>query len=52
MLVDVSEEQATALAGEASRCRRLARATHDRSVAEILSEMAAGYDDTAAALRS
>ena len=52
MLVDVSSEQASALSDQASRCRRLSRATHDPRAAEVLKQMACGYDDTAVALRS
>lgn len=51
LLIDVSAEQADALGGEAARCRRLALATHDRQVSDVLGAMAAGYDDTADALR-
>lgn len=52
LLFDVSDEQASALADQASRCRRLSRATHDARAAEVLKQMACGYDDTAVALRS
>ncbi|MDQ3245943.1 MAG: PAS domain-containing protein [Pseudomonadota bacterium] len=52
MLIDVSNEQAPALADQADRCRRLSRATNDREVTLMLKSMAEGYDDTAAALRS
>lgn len=52
MLIDVSAEQASALSDQASRCRRLSRATHDRTAADVLKQMAEGYDGTAAALRS
>ena len=52
MMIDISEEQADALSEQASRCRRLSRATHDKSAADVLRQMANGYDDTAAALRS
>ena len=51
MLIDVSEEQSELLAEQATRCRRLAMATTDRSVAEMLGSMAQGYDMTADALR-
>jgi PAS domain S-box-containing protein len=50
MLIDISQEQVGALKEQAERCRRLSRATHDRSAAEVLHQMACGYDDTAAAL--
>ena len=52
MLVDISAEQVGALSEQASRCRRLSRATHDRTAAEVLKQMAEGYDGTAATLRS
>lgn len=50
VLVDVSAEQRAALADQASRCRRLAGATYDRSVTETLSNMADGLERTAEAL--
>ena len=52
LLIDVSEEQASALADQAAHCRRLASATFDRSTTELLDAMAAGYDESAKALRS
>jgi PAS domain S-box-containing protein len=51
MLIDVSEEQSAALAEQAGRCRRLARATYDREICEVLGTMAADYERTAADLR-
>lgn len=51
MLIDVSNEQSEALVAQASRCRRLARATTDRDASRILGAMARGYEDTAASLR-
>lgn len=51
MLIDVSAEQGAALDAQASRCRRLARATLDRDASRILGSMARGYEDTAASLR-
>lgn len=51
LLIDVSEEQARALADQATRCRRLADAICDRYTADLLREMARGYDRNAAALR-
>ncbi len=51
MLIDVSDEQVEALKVQASRCRRLARATTDRDALRILESMARGYEDTAASLR-
>jgi PAS domain S-box-containing protein len=50
LLLDVSGEQASLLADQASRCRRLATATVDRRAASILAAMAAGFDDNARAL--
>ena len=52
MLIDVSEEQSAALADQANRCRRLAGATYDRQICEVLGTMAEGYDRTAADLRA
>lgn len=51
MLIDVSDEQRAALSDQASRCRRLARATLDADASRILGSMARGYEDTVAALR-
>lgn len=51
VLIDVSQEQAGAIREKADRCRRLSQATHDRTAAEVLKQMANGYDATAAALR-
>jgi PAS domain S-box-containing protein len=47
LLVDVSDEQAEALSGQAQRCRRLAGATYNREMAEILDNMAEGYERSA-----
>jgi PAS domain S-box-containing protein len=52
MLIDISEEQSAALAEQASRCRRLADATYDREICEILGAMAEDFGRTAAELRS
>ena len=52
MLIDVSDEQAGALADQAARCRRLSRATNDSEACKILAGMARTYADTAAALRT
>ncbi len=52
MLLDVSEEQSAALAEQASRCRRLAGATYDRQIWDVLGTMADEYERTAADLRS
>ena len=51
LLIDISDEQAEALHEQAVRCRRLANATDDESARGILRSMAAGYDQSAAALR-
>ena len=50
LLVDVSDEQAASLGGQAERCRRLADATFNREVSDMLCEMAEGYERTAAEL--
>src|SRR4051812_45555396 len=50
LLVDVSDEQAEALNSEAERCRRLADATFNREVSQMLASMADGYERTAAEL--
>lgn len=51
MLVDVTEEQVSALAEQAARCHRLAAAICDRHTAGLLRGMARGYERNAAALR-
>lgn len=51
MLIDVSDEQCAALSDQASRCRRLARATLDADASRILGSMARGYEATLASLR-
>jgi PAS domain S-box-containing protein len=51
MLIDVSDQQAEALADQASRCRRLADAMFDRHATQILSTMAEQFERTAADLR-
>ena len=50
MLVDISSEQVGALKDEARRCRRLADATFNREVSEMLDNMADGYERTAGEL--
>lgn len=52
LLIDISEEQAEALARQAERCHRLAAAISDRYTAELLRGMALGYERNAAALRN
>lgn len=51
MLIDVSDQQATELADQSSRCRRLARATTDAAASEILIQMAKNYTETAETLK-
>lgn len=50
MLIDVTDEQSEALHEQAERCRRLAEATYDRSVCNILGTMAEEFDRTASGL--
>ena len=50
MLIDVSAEQAAALADQAQRCRRLAEATYDRQTSGVLTAMADQFAETAAQL--
>lgn len=52
ILIDVSKEQAGALAEQADRCHRLAAAVCDRHTSEVLRGMAKGYGHNAAALRA
>lgn len=52
MLVDVSDEQVGALSDQAERCRRLADATFNREVSEMLGSMAEGYERVAGELSS
>ena len=52
MLIDVTKEQATALAEQAERCHRLAMAVSDRHTTELLRGMARGYERNAVALRA
>ena len=47
MLIDVTDEQSSALHEQADRCRRLADATYDRDTCRILGDMAEGFDRTA-----
>lgn len=51
MLIDVSDQQADSLKEQATRCRRLASATHDSEACAMLRSMASGYDETAQALQ-
>jgi PAS domain S-box-containing protein len=50
MLVDVSEEQAKALRGQAEHCRRLADSTFDATTSRILGDMADSYERIAGQL--
>jgi PAS domain S-box-containing protein len=50
MLVDVSDEQVETLGEQAEQCRRLAGATYNREMSEMLGNMAGGYERTAAEL--
>jgi PAS domain S-box-containing protein len=50
MLIDVTDEQCTALHDQAERCRRLAGATYDRRTSKMLGDMAEGFDRTVGAL--
>ena len=50
MLIDVSRDQAPALAEQAARCRRLANAVTDRYTADLLRGMARGYERNSASL--
>ena len=50
LLIDVTDEQSSALHHQADHCRRLAQATYDRDTTRILGDMAAGFDRTAAEL--
>ncbi len=51
LLIDVSEEQAAALADQAARCRRLAASVCDKGTADMLRGMAQGYEANVSALR-
>lgn len=50
LLVDVSREQVDALNAEADRCRRLAKATFNREISDMLDNMANGYERTVSEL--
>jgi PAS domain S-box-containing protein len=47
MLIDVTDEQSSALHEQARRCRRLADATYNRETSNVLARMADGFDRTA-----
>ncbi|MFL6727159.1 MAG: PAS domain S-box protein [Sphingomicrobium sp.] len=50
MLIDVTDQQAQALADQAERCRRLADAMYDRDTTKVLSSMAEEFERTAQGL--
>jgi PAS domain-containing protein len=52
MGIDVTAEQCGTLSEQASRCRRLSRATTDRQASEILIAMAEDYEQSADALKA
>lgn len=52
LLIDVTDEQASALNEQAARCKLLADAIHSKRDAAILSKMADGFAATALALRA
>lgn len=47
LLIDVTDEQCSALHDQANRCRRLSGATYDRATSKALDDMAEGFDRTA-----
>ena len=51
LIIDVTHEQAGALADQAARCKRLADSTNDQRASIILAQMAKEYAASAAALR-
>jgi PAS domain S-box-containing protein len=51
MLVDVSEEQSSALREQAKRCRRLARTSPDPWTGKVLRDMGEGFEQSANALK-
>jgi PAS domain-containing protein len=51
LIIDVTREQAGALADQAARCKRLADSTNDQRASMILAQMAKDYAASAAALR-
>jgi PAS domain S-box-containing protein len=52
MLIDVSEEQRSALQEEAKRCRRLSRTSRDQWSGKVLRDMADGFESSAKALNA
>jgi PAS domain-containing protein len=51
MLIDVSEEQSSALREQAKRCRRLARTSPDPWTGKVLRDMGEGFEQSANALK-
>lgn len=51
LLIDVSEEQRSALQEEATRCRRLSRTSGDQWSGKVLRDMAEGFEKSAKALK-
>ena len=51
LIIDVTHEQARAVAEQAERCKRLAHSTNDARASAILAQMAQEYAATAASLR-
>jgi PAS domain S-box-containing protein len=51
MLIDVSEEQCSALQEQAKRCRRLSRTSPDQWTGKVLRDMAEGFERSANALK-
>jgi PAS domain-containing protein len=52
LLIDVSDEQAVALAEQAARCQRLSKEISSKADAKLLAELGAHYSDLAAALQA
>ena len=51
LLIDVSEEQTSALQEQAKRCRRLSRTSPDQWTGNVLRNMAEGFEQSANALK-
>ena len=51
LLIDVTNEQSSALHQQADHCRRLAQAMYNRDTTRILGDMADGFDRTAKELK-
>lgn len=52
MLIDVSEEQGSALREQATRCRELSRSSPDQWTGKVLRGMAEGFEQSADALQT